>query len=213
MNEEQKKDIIDNKNEENKLNINKLENEIKLVDHLIKISNDRLLEIAKEQKENNNLFLTNDDLKIISNDKNNNLNLIGIKSKSGIKIEKLISKDSKDFKINKKYDKYNDKDKHTEEYSNIGLYPKKYFIISNNNDALSPFNIDLKNDKEKQKQKENESLLNNNKNNNIENYFGENKGNNDINIEEGIDTIISNVSLMDNIQKFNNFNNYINHEL
>ena len=212
MNEEQKKDIIDNKNEENKININKLENEIKLVDHLIKISNDRLLEIAKEQKENNNLFLTNDDLKIISNDKNNNLNLIGIKSKSGIKIEKLISKDSKDFKINKKYDKYNDKDKHTEEYSNIGLYPKKYFIISNNNDALSPFNIDLKNDKEKQKQKENESLLNNNKNNNIENYFGENKGNNDINIEEGIDTIISNVSLMDNIQKFNNFNNYINHE-
>jgi len=212
LNEEQKKDIIDNKNEENKININKLENEIKLVDHLIKISNDRLLEIAKEQKENNNLFLTNDDLKIISNDKNNNLNLIGIKSKSGIKIEKLISKDSKDFKINKKYDKYNDKDKHTEEYSNIGLYPKKYFIISNNNDALSPFNIDLKNDKEKQKQKENESLLNNNKNNNIENYFGENKGNNDINIEEGIDTIISNVSLMDNIQKFNNFNNYINHE-
>ena len=95
MNEEQKKDIIDNKNEENKININKLENEIKLVDHLIKISNDRLLEIAKEQKENNNLFLTNDDLKIISNDKNNNLNLIGIKSKSGIKIEKLISKDSK----------------------------------------------------------------------------------------------------------------------
>ena len=119
MNEEQKKDIIDNKNEENKININKLENEIKIEDNLIKISNDRLLEIAKEQKENNNLFLTNDDLKIISNDKNNNLNLIGIKSKSGIKIEKLISKDSKDFKINKKYDKYNDKDKHTEEYSNI----------------------------------------------------------------------------------------------
>ena len=161
-------------NEENNKNNPKfrgLDKEIEYLNSLIENTNQKLLSIQKEVKDEKSLYLTNKDISQLNDDNNRNKNYIAVKSEGGIKIEFSHINDPKNIIAQKKSDMNLGKLQYNEEYLNLCSFSNRLYITSNNN--ISPINIinfeqknNIKNEKERLNsfhiQNENENSLNNN---------------------------------------------------
>lgn len=227
LNEEKNNQKAYNNNNNGKNNIlrlNKIHNEINMIDILIKKTNDRLINLQnshKENKNNNNnfnLFLINKDIYPLINDKNKNLGLIGVKSKHGINNESIIIKEPINIIEQKKLDNDMGNLHYNDEFLNSSSFSNRLYIVSRNDEPINLFNIELKIkkeiDKEKEKEIENDNyidLFNNNiyiNNNDIN--FGISKNNNNTQNAEMKDSKESNYSLIENMNNFNTLKNYLN---
>ena len=220
LNEEKNNQKAYNNNNNGKNNIlrlNKIHNEINMIDILIKKTNDRLINLQNSNN-NFNLFLINKDIYPLINDKNKNLGLIGVKSKHGINNESIIIKEPINIMEQKKLDNDMGNLHYNDEFLNSSSFSNRLYIVSRNDEPINLFNIELKIkkeiDKEKEKETENDNfidLFNNNiyiNNNDIN--FGISKNNNNTQNAEMKDSKESNYSLIENMNNFNTLKNYLN---
>ena len=217
LNEDENKKISNKTRvKKTKSNIIRIDNEIDGINKLIKNANN-ILNSQKFDNENkinildNISLLINKDKYTLTYDENNNLEHFEIKS-NGIKDDSTLAREYIKIKkqnkneINRKKSKINND-------SNVCI-PKKLYNPANNNEQITSFDIEKKNNKEEGKEnekieeKENNSFLCNNRLIFINN--GNNFGTVRSNIQERKeDSILSSNSLNEKEFNFNDLNNYL----